>query len=94
MGYCFYLYTPDLCMRDEGKFVACEQYIFGNSTIHFAPYIGYYERYGDKKYIDLCDQTFLLNEERCKEADEFTKSTFFTDFLKKYDCNGMLIRVA
>lgn len=28
MGYCFYLYTPDLIERDSGKFAACEKYFF------------------------------------------------------------------
>lgn len=93
MGYYFSLYTPNMVEKDRGKFVACEKLLFSNDaplTIH--P-IGYYEQYGDKKYLDIYDSVYVLNEKQCKIADKYTKTTFFTDFIKEHNCNGMFIQI-
>lgn len=93
MGYCFTLYTPDMKEQDSGKFVACEKLLFSNDISFIINTIGYYEQYIGEKYLDIYNSVCVLNENQCKKADEYTRSTFFTDFIKEYDCNGMFIRI-
>lgn len=93
MGYCFTLYTPDMKEQDSGKFVSCERLLFFNDVPFTINIIGYYEQYIGEKYLDIYNSVCVLNEDQCKEADEYTESTFFTDFIKKHNCNGMFIRI-
>lgn len=94
MGYCFYLYTPDLVERDSGKFAACEK-VFLSDDIRFQtlPTIGYYEDFFSFKYIKDGSETIMLNESACIVADQYSETTFFTDFINKYNCSGMLVRM-
>lgn len=93
MGYCFSLYTPDMKEQDSGKFVACEKLLFANDTPFTVNTIGYYEQYIDGKYLDIYNSVCILNENQCEIADEYTGTAFFTDFIKKHDCNGMFIQI-
>jgi len=95
MSYCFHLYTPDLKEKDSGKFTACSEVFLNNDTPLFKKSINFYETtaFGLGKYLDIYGSCILLDETDCKIADEYSKSTFFTDFLNKYDCNGMIIRI-
>lgn len=101
MGYCFTLYTPDMKKQDSGKFIACEKLLFSNEvSSNYVSFIvnnaiGYYEQYigGKGKYLDIYNSVFVLNENQCEKADKYTKSTFFTDFIKEHNCNGMFIRI-
>ena len=70
MGYCFYLYTPDLVERDSGKFAACEK-VFLSDDIRFQtlPTIGYYEDFFRFKCIQEGSETIMLNESACIAAD-------------------------
>lgn len=93
MGYCFNLYTPDMKEQDSGKFVACERLLFSNDAPFTVNTIGYYEQYIGGKYLDIYSSICILNEQQCEIADEYTGTTFFTDFIKKHDCNGMFIQI-
>jgi len=96
MGWYYNLYTPDLKQREESdyRFVACDKF-FDGDRLKTLPFIGCYEQgLTVKKYLPFDRGIYILNEDICKEADEISESTFFTDFLKKYDCNGMLIKVS
>lgn len=92
MGWYYNLYTPDLKMQEDGKFTVCS--VLFDNRFKDIPFIGNYIQGWTGKYLEFYDGVFILNEELCKEADEISESTFFTDFLKKYDCNGMLIKVS
>lgn len=94
MGYCFYLYTPDLVERGSGKFTACEK-VFLSDDIRFQtlPAIGYYEDFPQFKYIQEGSETIMLNESACIAADQYSETTFFTDFINEYNCNGMLVKI-
>lgn len=93
ISYYFHLYTPNMKEQASGKFVACEKLLFANNTPFVINTIGYYERYIGIKHLDIYNSVYILNEEQCEVADVYTKTTFFTDFLKRYDCNGMFIRI-
>ena len=93
MSYCFTLYTPDMKEQDIGKFAACEKLLFSIDTPFIINTIGYYEQYIGGKYLDIYDSVCVLNEDQCKKADEYTEMTFFTDFIKEHNCNGMFIRI-
>ena len=95
MGWYYNLYTPDLKRREESddRFVACDKF-FDGRRLETLPFIGCYEQgLTVKKYLPFERGIYILNEDICKEADEISESTFFTDFLKKYDCSGMLVRI-
>lgn len=93
MGYCFNLYTPDMKEQDSGKFVACERLLFSNNAPFTVNTIGYYEQYIGGKYLDIYNSVCILDEKQCSIADEYTGTTFFTDFIKEHGCNGMFIQI-
>ena len=94
MGYCFYLYTPDLIERDSGKFAACEKvFLSGDIRFQTLPTIGRYEDFFQFKCIQEGSETIMLNESACIAADQYSETTFFTDFISKYNCSGMLVRM-
>lgn len=92
MGYCFHLYTPDLKEQDSGKFVACSKIFFGGGLIAL-PTIAFYEEFLGRKYIDIYNSCVLLDTDACEIADKYSETTFFTDFLKKHNCSGMIVRI-
>lgn len=92
MGYYYHLYTPNMKEQDSGKFVACDKLLMTNSIMDMTT-IGYYEACFDYKYLDIYDSVVVLNEDQCRMADEYTETTFFTDFIKEYNCNGMFIQI-
>ena len=93
MSYCFNLYTPDMKIQDSGKFVSCEKLLFSKDVPFIINAIGYYEQYIGGKYLDIYNSVYVLNEDQCKKADKYTETTFFTDFIKEYSCNGMFIQI-
>ena len=36
----------------------------------------------------------MLNESACIAADQYSETTFFTDFINKYNCSGMLVKMS
>lgn len=94
MDYCFHLYTPDLKEQDFGKFTACAKIFFNNESPITPTVIKFCENsYFDKKYIHIYGSCYFLDENACEIADEYSETTFFTDFLKKHNCSGMIIRI-
>ena len=93
MSYCFNLYTPDMEKKDSGKFIACEKLLFSNNAPFVINTIGYYDYCFSGKFLDIYNSVCILNEKQCEVADKFTGTTFFTDFIKKYDCNGIFIQI-
>ena len=75
-----------------GKFVACDKLLMTDPIMNMTT-IGYYEAYFDHKYLDIYGSVVVLNENQCRMADEYTGTTFFTDFIKEYNCNGMFIQI-
>ena len=96
MGYCYSLYTPDLKQRKTGKFVVCNKLFLSNDDSFkdiTKNIIGFYENSYFGKYLSDFNSVTMLNEEQCKLADVYTNDTFFTDFLREYDCSGMLVQI-
>lgn len=90
MGFCYHIYTPDMIERDSGKIVACD-ILLDNKMVF--PSIAYNVSYYGKEYSDIHDSVYLLNKDACKIADNESHSTFFSDFLNEYNCNGILVRI-
>ena len=83
----------DFSILDSGKFVACERVLFSDDAPFTVNTIGYYEQYIGGKYLDIYNSVCILNEQQCEMADEYTGTTFFTDFIKEHGCNGMFIQI-
>lgn len=96
MAYNFKIFSPDLKEIDSGKFVCCYNLLLSNEFDKYfndVVQIGNYTTGYFGKYIDTYGLLTVLNKDQCIRADDYTQSTFFTDILEKYECNGLLILI-